>query len=184
MYRNPTNLLPEDRQKRIARAYAFRFVGMGVVLAMGVLGLAAVLLIPTYFVLDKNMHKKESELTRMQSATSAANEAALSIRLRALDTDVNALMELSKKQTVSEVLQTIVAVARPGITLSGIAYSRAVDGKAPSAVLSGKSNSREALRAYQVVLQKVSGVRSVELPISAFAKETDIAFTITLTFTP
>jgi hypothetical protein len=58
-------------------------------------------------------------------------------------------------------------------------------GKAPGTLsVSGIAVTRGALRAYQLALQSAPFAVAANLPVSAYAKDTDIAFTITVTLTP
>ena len=98
--------------------------------------------------------------------------------------DAAALNALADIPSASGIFRTVLAVSRPGITLSGFAYTPAGD-KAPRVlILSGAAATRDALRSYQLALQGASFALSATLPVSAYAKDTDIAFAITVTLAP
>jgi len=59
----------------------------------------------------------------------------------------------------------------------------AEDGKKILSV-SGTAANREALRTYQLALQGAPFTLTAALPVSAYAKDSDIAFTITITLSP
>ena len=83
-------------------------------------------------------------------------------------------------------MRAIIAIGHPGVTITGVSFARgqAVDTHRLS--ITGKAVSREALRSYASALGSLSYVRTVDLPISAYAKESNIDFSLTLigTLTP
>jgi hypothetical protein len=82
-------------------------------------------------------------------------------------------------------IQKVLGIPRPGITLSGFSYTPAVSASAlTSIVISGTSATRDALRSYQLALQNAPFARSVTLPVSAYASDKDLTFSITLTLAP
>ncbi len=163
------------------------YLRVGVVAgALGTLltAVAAVFLVPTYVFLVGSAQAKEMRLASIQSTLSSADEVALSARLAALSSDTAALSALASKQSASSAMRSVLAVPRPGITLSGFTYMPA-SGKGPGVLaLSGGAMTRDALRTYQLALQHSPIVRSADLPVSAYAKDADISFTITVTLTP
>lgn len=177
-----TNLLPPSRQNLLAREYFFRLGVVAVSLCIVLVLAAAVLLVPTYVFLTGNAQAKEARLANIKSTLSSANEVALSARLKALSNDATALTLLSKKQTASTVMRAALAVSRPGITLSGFTYTSA--GGKNTLGLTGIASARDTLRNYQLALQSAPFARSADLPVSAYAKDTNIAFTITITLAP
>lgn len=127
---------------------------------------------------------KETRLADITSKLSSADEVALSARLTALSNDATALVALSKERSVSEAMRSILNIPRAGITLSGFTYKPA-QGKAPGIILlSGTSATRDALRNYQILLQSLPLAHTVTLPVSVYAKDTNISFTMTLTLAP
>lgn len=182
-----TNLLPIERQRRLSRDYILR---AGVVVAIFLAGLtlvAAVLLIPTFVLLEQSEDAKKMQLANIESSLSSANEAEFSSRLSALSDNVAILMNLSKAPSVNAIIREILAIPHPGITISGFTYSPASSTNKDSAktlAISGSSATRDALRSYQLVLQKAPLVLSASLPVSAYAKDSDIAFTITVALSP
>lgn len=179
-----TNLLPSLRQRQLVREYRFR-LGIVALLFFVMLILAAtVLLVPTYIFLGAVEHTKETRLADMKSILSASDEVTLSARLTTLSRDAATLIALSNKPSVSVALRSVLAVSRPGIVLSGLSYMP-VAGKARNTLaLSGMAATRGALRNYQLALEGTSFVSAADLPVSAYAKDTNIAFTITITLAP
>ncbi len=179
-----TNLLPSERRVRVAREYRYR---LGVIIASLITLLsfaAAVLLLPTYVFLTGSVAAKSVRLASIRTSLSSSDQASLSARLSVLSSDTAALTALSSASSASGVIRAILAVSRPGITLSGFTYAPASDDKAGTIALSGMAATRDALRSYQLALQEAPLVRSADLPVSAYAKDTNILFTVTTTLAP
>lgn len=182
MHKRLTNLLPFVRQRVRVREYYYRLgvvsIGAGVVL----IGVAGLLLLPTYVYLVGSAAEKANSLAHIQASLSSADDKSLSARLTALSNDAAALIALSKKPSVSGAMRTVLAVPRPGITLSSFAYT---PGKTTNTILvTGTAVTRDALRGYQLALQDDPAITTATLPVSVYAKDTDIGFTITLILTP
>ncbi len=184
MARQLTNLLPSARREALAREYYFRFGVVVVSLCVFLGAVAAIFLVPTYVFLTGSMQEKQTRLADIKSTLSSADEEALSARLKALSNDTARLTALSNKQSASSIMRSALAIPRPGIVLSGFTYTP-VAGKSPGTlVVSGTAGTRDVLRQYQLALQGAAFVQSANLPVSAYAKDTNIAFAITLTLAP
>ena len=179
-----TDLLPPERRDRLAREYRYRFGVVAVSLIILLLLAAAALLSPTYLFLIGSAAAKETRLAGIQASLSSSDQVALSVRLEALSSDAVALTELAKAPSASAIVRTVLAVPRAGITISGFTYAP-VSGTTPATLaLSGTAATRDALRSYQLALQSAPFARAVDLPVSAYAKDADIGFTITILLAP
>jgi hypothetical protein len=177
-----TNLLPSDRRHKLVREYYFRLVVVVIGLVIALIGVAAILLMPTYIYLLGTAGEKQTELAHVTATLASASDATLSARLAALSKDAAALIALSKKPSVSAALRSVLGVSRPGVSISGFTYLP--DPKAITAQLTGTAATRDALRSYQLALQNLPAISAATLPVSVYAKDTDISFTITLTLMP
>lgn len=184
MYNELTNLLPPERQRTLSRDYFLRLIVVGAVLVSILIVASAVMLVPTYVFLVKSAGAKEMRLAAIESTLSSANEKEISARLAALTADAAILTALSNTPSASGVMRNILSVPRPGVTLSGFAYTPAVKNKPSTLTISGTAATRDALRNYQLALQGAPHTLSAVLPVSAYAKDTDIAFSISVTLAP
>jgi len=184
MHNTLTDLLPPERRSALFREYLMR---LGVVIIWFVTTLtlvSMVLLLPTYVFLSGSIRAKEAHLANIESTLSSTNEVALSARLTALSTNADALIALAHVSSASEIIRSVLALSRPGITLSGFNYTPA-EGKTPGTVaVSGTAATRAALRSYQLELSAAKAILSADLPVSAYAKDVDIDFTIIVTLAP
>jgi hypothetical protein len=178
------DLLPAPRHHRLVRDYYLRLGAVGMLL-LSVLALsAAVLLIPTYLYLAGSASAKSTRLASLASSLSSATDIALSSRLAALSTEATTLTALVRTRSVSDTVRSVFAVPRPGVMLTSLTYAPASEKNPALITISGSALTRDALRGYQLALQGAPGIASAELPVSAYASDADIAFTITLTLAP
>ncbi len=179
-----TNLLPRERRAAFKRIYAIR-IGVIAALAVAALAVAAmILLVPTYVYLAGSAATKTAQLATIDATLSSTNEAALSSRLNALSGNAATLVALAKVPSVSATMRALLGVSRPGITLTGFDYEPATGTVLGELAVTGVAATRDALRSYQLALQGSPFVKTADLPVSSFAKDSNIGFTVTLTLTP
>ena len=179
-----TNLLLLNRQQALSRDYIIRLGVVVAVLATTLTLSAAVLLAPTYVLLSGNAYAKKMELAKIESSLSSTDEVALSTRLASLSANAATLVALSDAPSASATLREALSLSRPGIVISGLSFTPSTDKNPGLMIISGLSATRDALRSYQLTLQGASFVHSAVLPVSAYAKDTSIPFTITVTLAP
>lgn len=179
-----TNLLPQERQKKLSRDYLLRAGAAASVLAAILILSSAVLLVPTYVFLNGSANAKKINLARIESVLSSADEASLSERLAALSANAAALAALSNVKSVSATVREVLSIPRPGITLSGLSFAPSKEKGSGTVIVSGTSATRDSLRSYQLALEGAPFALSAVLPVSAYAKDSNIAFTITVTLAP
>jgi Tfp pilus assembly protein PilN len=179
-----TNLLPEARKELIIREYRFRLGVVAALLLSLLVCVAAILLAPTYIFLVANANAKETRLTDIKASLSSGEEATLSKRLSVLSSNASSLISLSKTSSVSALVRSVLAVPRPGITLSGFTHTAATGKTNGTLTLSGIAATRDVLRNYQLALQGEPSISTAELPVSVYAKDSNIAFTITISLKP
>lgn len=184
MHEDVTNLLPQERRTALSRGYFLRLGVVGLVLITVLALISTVLLIPAYILLTDSARVKEARLATVTATLSGTDEAVLAARLDAISANAETLSALARAPSASAVIRALLDIARPSVTLSGFDY-RPVLGKSPGMlVVSGTSATRDALRSYQIALQGAPFVLSASLPVSAFVKDSNLAFTITVTLAP
>lgn len=179
-----TNLLPLERQHELFREYFLRLSVVFIALVTALVLVAAMLLLPTYIFLTQSAATKEARLANIESVLASSDEKILSAHLNTLSSNATILLATEKISSVSAILRSALAVPRNGISLSGFVYAPATGNVPGSLSLSGTSQTREALRAYQLALESAPFAVSADLPVSAYAKDTNIVFTITVILTP
>lgn len=181
---NFTDLLPPERHSALARGYFLRLGVVALLFATALVLSTALLLAPTYVFLAKSSGAKKARLTSMESSLSSFDDAALSSRLSVLKSNMGALAALARAPSASAIARAVLAIPRPGITLSGFEYAKAADARPGTLIVSGIAATRDALRGYQLALERAPFASSASLPVSTYAKDSNIAFAITVTLAP
>ncbi|MEK7101716.1 MAG: hypothetical protein AAB882_01010 [Patescibacteria group bacterium] len=179
-----TNLLPSERQYALSRGYFLRLGVVVLAMITILVCIAGLLLLPTYVFLTQSVAAKQAHLASVESILSSSNEIELSMHLTALSRDVTVLAALGDVPSASTILRSALAAPRPGITLSGFSYTPAHKSTPGTLEISGSAATRSALRTYQLALQNDPFAAAANLPVSAYAKDTDISFTVSVTLAP
>ena len=177
------NLLPPEKKRAFRRGYFLRLATVAVLLIAALVIVHAVLLLPSSIYLSVVREARERELAAI--AESAASEtSATSIRLAKLKEDAVYLTRLGEAPAASAAVQSVLLVPRQGIRITSITFAPSTGNAADGVMtVSGIASTREALRSYNLALSNAPFVSKAELPISSYAAEADIQFTITLTGT-
>jgi hypothetical protein len=182
-----TNLLPRERRDVLRVHYWERFVVIGCFMAMALLGVAGVLLLPSYVLLSKHEETKQQQLSALAGNTSTLDERQLSKRLTSLTANVRTLIDLADEPSISHLMRSILTAHLTGITLTSFTYTPDKEGAKPvpgSLIVTGVAATRETLRTFQMTLQALPFVGTAALPVSAYAQSSAIPFTITVTLKP
>lgn len=178
------NLLPFERQRALSKDYVLR-LGVVIVVFVTTLALAsAALLLPTYVLLAASARAKQAHLATIEASFFSTESAALSARLAALSANAATLSALARAPSGSAIIRNALVVAHPGIALSGFSYTPAEGTARGMLVISGTALTRDALRGYQLALGSASFTESAHLPVSAYAKDSNIGFAVTITLRP
>ncbi len=175
-----TDLLPPERKRALRRDYFLRVGVVSLSMATALVAVYSVLLIPSYLFLSSTAKTKSARLAELTHSLAASDEVQLSTRLAALSKDAGTLLALGSEPSVTGQFSALLAVARPGITISQIAYTPP-SASAGQIVVSGVAVTRDSLRQYQIALQAAPFATSADLPVSAYAQNADIPFAITIT---
>lgn len=176
-----TNLLPPHRKRFLMRDYVFRLSVVALWLLILLVMIHTLLLVPSYLYAHQQIRDHEQQLATLQAAQSTATEQELKGRIAALGTKAKQLTALGKQATASGALRAVLAAPRTGVRVHGITYTPSAKPEEHKMALHGVASTRESLQQYLAALDALPFVAKAELPISAYAKERDIGFTITLT---
>jgi hypothetical protein len=175
------DLLPPERRRALTRAYLLRLATVAAIIG-AVLALAsAALLIPTYTYLLQAREASNARLADASKNLAAVEETDLAKRLEALERDATTIAALATSTPGSALIRAVLAVGRPGVALSDIEYTPAVGPKAAAVALSGVAATRNDLRAFQLALESAPGIAGADLPVSSYAKDQNLPFTIAIT---
>ncbi len=180
MHRELLNLLPADRARRAKRDYFIRLGVVSLVALAGVVIASGALLVPTYLYVNQQVAMRQERIATLDSELGATQGKETSKRLAALGSTAGYLARLATTTTATAALRGVLATPRAGITLSGFTYAAPAGAAKGKMSVKGVAATRESLRAYNDALTALPFVSLVDLPISAYAKERDIPFVITL----
>lgn len=179
-----TNLLPLERQHALSREYILRLGVVAGLIVFALTCIAGLLLVPTYVFLTKSIEAKQANLANVESAVASSDEKDLLAHLALLSSDTVSLLALSNTVSASAVISAALAIPHAGVRLSRFSYTP-LGTKTPGMLtISGIAETRDALRSYQLLLQNAPFAAAADLPVSAYAKDSDIAFTITVILAP
>lgn len=176
-----TNLLPEERVRSLRQLYFVRLLTVGVLLLAVVMLVHGVLLLPSYLYLGQQVKERQAVLASLSATLEGSEEREVSARVAALTSNAIYLARLAETPAASTAIAHILDLSRPGIRLTGFTFSPAKGAVPASMGIAGVADSRESLRRYEQSLKNESYIDSTNLPISAYAKERDIDFVITVT---
>jgi hypothetical protein len=179
-----TNLLPRASVRGLRREYFVRLTTIALGLATIALVVHGVLLIPAYLYTHAEVVREQQELSAMTASASTQEERDINARIAAVKADISYLSRLSTQPTASAAVRAILDVPHPNVKLTGFTFALPSTGTGSAQMtVSGTAANRDALRAYVASLGQQPYITKADLPISAYAKETNIEFTVTLTGT-
>lgn len=180
-YSELSNLLPASKKRALRREYFVRLATVALGLATLLVIVHGILLLPAYLYTHAEVSSEQAQLDRMAASASSAQEQAVNAQINSVQSDIKYLSRLSSLPTASDAVRAIIAVPHTGVTLSGFTYT-APTATAPAQMeVTGVASTRDTLRAYVALLGQLPYVSNADLPISAYAKDSAIPFTVTLT---
>lgn len=181
-YSELSNLLPRSKKRALRREYFVRLVTVALGLITLLVIIRGVMLLPAYLYVHGQAISEQAELDRIASSASSAQEREINDQINAVKSDITYLGRLSSLPAASDAIRAILAVPHTGVTLTGFTYTAPnATSKQAQLAITGTAQTRDALRAYVASLGQLDYVSSADLPISAYAKDSDIPFTVTLT---
>jgi len=176
---NLTNLLPEERTRSLRQIYFTRLAVIAVLVLVGVAIVHSVLLLPSYLYARSEVQERTLTIAQLAGSLEGSEGQTIASRVATLADDATYLARLGDTPKASTAIGAVTKISRPGIRLSGFSFAPLAEGGATMYV-SGVASTRESLRTYEQKLRAETYITSTSLPISAYAKERDIDFTITL----
>lgn len=172
------NLLPEQYKKELNRDYQFR--RLAVILLFGFLLTlcVAVLLAPSYVLSLYRLQGVSTKAVTLQTSQGGTSDAELKRKIA----DAKALLETLRPEaytTPSRIIDLLVKDKTADNIITDISYARS--GSSVSVIVRGLAKTRKGLVAFVDQLNHESAIDKVDIPISHFAKDTDIGFMFTIT---
>ncbi len=172
-------LLPENHRKKLIREYRLRLAIM-FFLSLNILAVCALIFfIPVYTKvhwLQKNASFVENNL---ESNIKSENNPSVSKAVEDIKSNMN-IAALDNRSAVSPII-AVIQVKNSGIAITSFVYSYNSSGS--SLAVSGVATDRQALTDFKNNLESQKIFETVDLPISNFAKDSDLPFSLTVTGT-
>lgn len=174
------NLLPKTEKEAIRREYRFRLAIVILGLSFGSLIIASVLLLPS-FLLSSEKEKAAGQRYETLSASVKHNSSDnLDAVLRDAKQHLALLGHESPKILLHTLILRIASLKSDRVSLSNFSFVGMDDGK-KTVTVSGVARDRASLLAFVRAIERAGLFEKVDVPISNFAKDTDINFSITAT---
>lgn len=172
------NLIPPAAKTRIRTEYWVRAVALWLFVLAAAAVIFAVALLPAQVLITT-----ESGYYQAQDAgdTGSTTEPVSAARLLTeANEEARLIVEQSKIPTFLPIADVVnAAAARDGVSIVGFEFTRTAGAIAPVRV-SGVAPDRTSLAAFRDALVADARIEQVELPISNFAKNRDIEFSLSL----
>lgn len=174
------NIVPEQQKEVLKKEYEYRRAVVFCGLVIFILMVSLILLIPSYFL--TNIRAKEVSVELEKSKQALNEELPPEDVMKELAVAVhhaNDLKPFTKPVSVYDLMR--IFESKPAaITITQIAFTDRTSGQ-PQISLSGRAQDRESLTAFGRALESRVEFARVDLPVSNFAKESNIDFSMNIT---
>ncbi len=169
------NLIPPAARRLVVREYWVRVLSVWMFLVGTGCLVVAALLLPTYVLI----HSQISVLSETSSgvAEKVATYDSSAAELKLASEQAAILMSGGSTTPFSTYLTLIEASAGSDIEIRSVDFTRGGTGNG-AVILSGESNTRQALADFRDALESEGSFTKVDLPISNLIKERDVLFSI------
>ncbi|MDB4991772.1 MAG: hypothetical protein JWL75_17 [Parcubacteria group bacterium] len=177
-----TNLLPRSAARAVRRGYFVRLISVVIGLTILALIIHGALLMPAYLYAHGEVIREQTELDRISASSSTAEQHSIQAHINSVKEDITYLGRLGTVPAASSAFRAVVSVPHTGIKITGFTYAApSSTSKTAQMTITGTANTRDQLRQYVQELGKLPYVTNADLPISSYAKDSNIPFTVTLT---
>lgn len=172
------NLLPEDVKKDLRNEYRLRLLSVSL-LALAVLGfIASASFVPALVVLLGKEKQSAVERQALEKIKEVRASEVASQEIAATREKVEVLAESPATYPPSDLIARVLAEKPTGISVTSIVYDSKEGGH--TLVVNGTASTRNTLTSFRDRLEKVDPFTNVHLPVGVLAKNTDVAFSLTI----
>jgi Tfp pilus assembly protein PilN len=173
------NLLPQNEKKNIDREYHLRRIALVLMAAIALVGIAIVLMVPMYLT---SFYKSRS--IDATTASAIAKDKSDEQNYKQQIDQAKLLLKVLKPQASgmlpSNIVSLLVVNKTNDIKVNSISYSQNSPSGA-TVIVRGAAKTREALSAFTSALGRDKAITKVDIPVSNFAKDTNIPYVFTIT---
>ncbi len=171
------NLLPQLEKKILRREYRIRIGIVALGLSFVTLLIASVTLVPSLLLSSQREESATRRFEALSKSSNNGNADELDKVLLEAKSALSLLPHESPKKLLYEVVLMIVALKTDAVSLQSFSFAK-VDGGKRSVDIGGGAKDRAALLAFVKALEESRLFEGVDVPISHFAKDSDIEFSI------
>jgi len=173
-------LLSKTEKEIIQREYRVRLATVTLWLLFATVSIAATLLIPSYVLSVQREKAATARFEVLSASVRKENAAAIDSILLDAQTRLSLLSRTPPKVFLHEALVQIVSVRGSKISVEEVSSTEGEKG-IWTFVIRGRAGNRSALLTYGKALERTGIFKKVDVPISDFAKDSDIPFSLTAT---
>jgi hypothetical protein len=174
------NLLPFEEKKKLKREYKHRLVVVALLILIIAEGILAVLLVPTIILVTSHEEDLKTRLSEYGALAEEGTGGSFNALLKETTEKLTELSPEKNKALPTEAIIKIVEAKPKGVHVERFTYKAGKDFSTGDIVIEGKSDTREALLLFRKALEGVPGFTTVKLPVSNFAQEKDIPFSMSV----
>ncbi len=173
------NLLPQDYQKDIYKEYLRRRRIFILIILCFVGFSAGISFIPSYII----SLQKEGELEQVLVAEiDSSKEDVVGFNKKLSDLKANISIVISEEESisVSEIFSSLLSKVSGDISITNLLYKKESENPSSVAIV-GVAKTRDSLLSFAKSLENTKLFSKVDIPVSSFAKDKNIEFSLQLT---
>jgi hypothetical protein len=176
------NLIPPEARARIATEYWVRVVTVWLFMIAIAAVVVAASFLPAFVLVTSQVSNYSAAVAEVEKREAAGDTTARPLVVAS--EHARLIIEAERAGLLVPLVDMIDAIgSRAGVTIEQYQIERMATSVAPVRI-SGGAPSRAALVAFRDALLGTPTVASIDLPISSFAKDRDIDFSMTVTLAP
>lgn len=176
-----TNLLPQSEQLTIQKEYKYRRAVVFVLMFVGAVLMSAGFLLPSLILSNIKLETIGSEAKKARVENEEQSKVNSStVVLKETEEKLALLKSDDEERSVVSAISLITKNKSPNIRIKEISYE---SGEMGRIVITGISKDRQSLTDFLNQMQTIAVFKSVDLPVSNFAKDKDINFSMQITGT-
>ncbi|PIT96845.1 hypothetical protein COT82_00965 [Candidatus Campbellbacteria bacterium CG10_big_fil_rev_8_21_14_0_10_35_52] len=170
------NLLPQEDKEIIYKEYRMRIAIVSLLFLFFTILIAIVSVMPSYFISEskKRAVEKYSEVVK-KSITEKENSVSNDILFTTKE-KLKLLAFDKEHPLLKNIFEIIISDKPDGVTINGLSYNKLSNNKV--VIVVGKADKRENLLMFKKLLERETLFTEIFLPVSDFALDRDIEFTI------
>jgi hypothetical protein len=173
------NLLPYKEKKAIGAEYMRRRLIIILLFSIATVILAGVFLIPSFIIAGYRLSEIKQTVAVLQANDAIKNQQTYKDAIAAANKKIATFGLSSTTEPLLELLEGIAAVKSDAITITSFNASRT--GGTLALTVEGTAKDRESLLSFANLLKGSGVYGKVDLPISNFAKDENISFSLNVT---